>query len=133
MRIPRLHQQTKTKEGINIKSIVIYYTQTGNTKKIADAIYAGMSPETEHGDIRRLKEIDPEKDLINYDLIGLGGPVWGDGVPHILKFIDGMSGLDGKHAFAFCTHGTLPRPFLAAVVPALIQRGLTIIGWNDWY
>ncbi len=118
---------------MNIKSIIIYYTQTGNTKKIADAICKGISREIEHCDICRLKDVDSAKDLSEYDLIGLGAPVWGDGVPHILKFIEGMVGLDGKHAFAFCTHGTLPRPFLAAVVPAMIQRGLTIIGWNDWY
>lgn len=118
---------------MKIKSIIIYYSQTGNTQKIAEAIYAGMSPEVEQCDIRRLKEINPRKDLSNYDLIGLGAPVWGDGIPHVMKFIEGMNELDGKHAFAFCTHGTLPRPFLAAVVPAIMQRGLTIIGWNDWY
>jgi flavodoxin/NAD-dependent dihydropyrimidine dehydrogenase PreA subunit len=115
------------------KSIIIYYSQTGNTQKIAEAIYVGMSPQVEQCDIRRLTEIDPGKDLSNYDLIGLGAPVWGEGIPHIQTFIERINGLDGKHAFAFCTHGTLPRSFLAAVVPAMMQRGLTIIGWNDWY
>ena len=45
------------------KSIIIYYTQTGNTKKIADAIYAGISKRTGQCDIRHLKDIDAAKDL----------------------------------------------------------------------
>jgi flavodoxin/NAD-dependent dihydropyrimidine dehydrogenase PreA subunit len=115
-----------------VKSIIVYYTQTGNTQKIAEAIHAGMS-QLMPCDIRRLKEVDPGKDLIQYDLIGLGSPVWGGNVPHVISFIEDMNHLDGKHAFVFCTHGTAPRGFLARAVPALIQRGLTVIGWNDWY
>ena len=57
-----------------IKSIVIYYSQTGNTKKIAQAIHAGMSQLEEQCDIARLKDIDP-RNLAGYDLIGLGSPV----------------------------------------------------------
>ena len=50
---------------MKIKSIIIYYTQTGNTKKIADAIYAGISQKTGQCDIRHLKDIDPAKDLVD--------------------------------------------------------------------
>ena len=54
-----------------MKSIVIYYSQTGNTKKIAQAIHTGMSELSEQCDIARLQDIDTE-DLTKYDLIGLG-------------------------------------------------------------
>ncbi len=52
---------------------------------------------------------------------------------NVRAFIEGMTSVDGKHAFAFCTHGALPGHYMAYAVSALIHRGLTVIGWNDWY
>jgi ferredoxin len=116
-----------------MKSIVIYYSQTGNTKKIAKAIHAGMSQTGEQCDIARLKDVDPT-DLVSYDLIGLGSPViHARELPNVTKFINSMKSVDGKHAFAFCTHGAIPGYYLASVVPALIQKGLIVIGWGDWF
>jgi ferredoxin len=116
-----------------MKSIVIYYSQTGNTKKIAQAIHAGMNQSGAQCDIARLKDVDPT-DLVSYDLIGLGSPViHARELPNVTKFINYMKSVDGKHAFAFCTHGAIPGYYLGRVVPALIQRGLTVIGWKDWF
>ena len=118
-----------------MKSIVIYYTMSGNTKKIAEAIHAGMN-ESSGGksDIARLREIET-RDLSDYDLIGLGSPVFNSREPSIVaKFIqETMRSVDGKYAFAFSTHGALPGYYFAMVVPAMIQRGLTVIGWDDWF
>ena len=74
-------------------------------------------------------------DLKKYDLIGLGGPVWHRREPsHMMKFIEyTMNGVEGKYGFAFCTHGLYPGHFLARVVPIMTQRGLIVIGWNNWY
>jgi flavodoxin/ferredoxin len=117
-----------------MKSIVIYYSQTGNTKKIAHAIHRGMSQMGEQCDIERLKDVNP-RELTDYDLIGLGSPlIHAREHVNVTKFIHSMKSLDGKHAFAFCTHGATPGYYLASVVPALIQRGgVTVIGWNDWF
>jgi NAD-dependent dihydropyrimidine dehydrogenase PreA subunit len=41
--------------------------------------------------------------------------------------------LKGKLVFPFCTHGSWPEGFMYWVVPALQKKGLTIIGYNDWY
>ena len=57
-----------------MKSIVIYYSQTGNTKKIAQAIHAGISQTKSTCDIARLKDVNPSN-LRDYDLIGLGSSV----------------------------------------------------------
>ena len=54
-----------------MKSIVIYYSWTGNTKQIAEAIHTGMSKIFNNCEIARLEEVDVEK-LMEYDLIGLG-------------------------------------------------------------
>jgi flavodoxin/ferredoxin len=117
-----------------IKGIVIYYSQTGNTKKIARAIHNGMNQGEAQCDIARLKDVNP-RELTGYDLIGLGSPViHARELPNVTQFISSIKGLDGKHAFAFCTHGAIPGYYLARVVPAMIQRGgLTVIGWKDWF
>ena len=117
-----------------MKSIVIYYSQTGSTAKIAGAIYAGISDLSEKCDISRLQDVSTV-DLQHYDLIGLGAPVWHRREPaNVMEFIEfGMNSVEGKHGFAFCTHGLYPGRFLARVVPLMTQRGLTVIGWNNWY
>jgi ferredoxin/flavodoxin len=115
------------------KSIVIYYSQTGNTKKIAQAIHSGIKQMGEQCDIARLKDVNP-RNLASYNLIGLGSPViHARELPNVTYFINFMKSVDGKHAFAFCTHGTIPGYYLGRVVPAMIQRGLTVIGWKDWF
>jgi flavodoxin/ferredoxin len=117
-----------------MKSIVIYFSQTGNTREIARAIRSGIEEVSGQCDIARLQDID-EKDLSAYDLIGLGAPVWHRREPaNVMNFIEyTMNSLEGKHAFAFCTHGLLPGRFLARVVTMMTQKGLTVIGWGNWY
>jgi NAD-dependent dihydropyrimidine dehydrogenase PreA subunit/multimeric flavodoxin WrbA len=117
-----------------MKSIIIYYSMTGNTKKIAEAIHAGMRLGGESCDIVRLRDVSPQ-DLVDYDLIGLGSPVINQQEPpNVSSFIQQtMKSVNGKHGFAFCTHGASPCRYLASVVPAMAQRGLIIIGWNDWF
>lgn len=117
-----------------MKSIIIYYSQTGNTKQIAQAIQAGVGELSEQSDIARLQDVDTD-DLAKYDLIGLGAPVWHRREPaNVMNFIEyTMNSVEKKHAFAFCTHGLLPGRFLARVVPIMIQKGLTVLGWNNWY
>lgn len=117
-----------------MKSIVIYYSQSGNTKLIALAIQKGIAGRTGQCDIARLKEIHPEK-LVNYDLVGIGSPVWTSApTPNVMDYIKSMpSSLKGKHVFYYCTHGALPGLCISRGVRALQQQGLTVVGWNDWY
>lgn len=116
-----------------MKSIVIYYSQTGNTKAIAEAIRDGIG-EVIECDLARLQDVDTP-DLAPYDLIGLGAPVWHRREPsNLMNFIEyTMNKVEGRHGFAFCTHGLLPGRFLARVVPMMAQKGLTVIGWRNWY
>ena len=117
-----------------MKGIVIYHSITGNTKKIAEAIHRGMSQTGKQCDIARIKDVKAEN-LEGYDLIGLGSPVMRNReLRNVSNFIEyAMTSVDGKHGFAFCTHGALPGHYMSRVVPAMRQRGLIIIGWNDWF
>jgi ferredoxin len=117
-----------------LKSIVIYYSQTGNTKKIAQAIQQGVAQQAGQCDIARLREIKPE-DWVNYDLIGIGSPVWSScpttNVVYHIKSLPPT--VKGKHAFFYCTHGALPGRCIIRGVKPLQEQGLTVVGWKDWY
>ncbi|MBN2061375.1 MAG: EFR1 family ferrodoxin [Deltaproteobacteria bacterium] len=116
-----------------MKCIVIYYSQTGNTKKIAKAIHRGMLTVEKNCEIARLKDVDPGN-LTGYDLIGIGSPlIHAREHLHVAAFVNFLKSVDGKHAFVFCTHGTIPGYYMGRMVPALRQRGLTVIGWNNWF
>ena len=116
-----------------MKAIVIYYSQTGNTKAIAQAIHDGMCLTGEQCEIARLKDVDPQK-LTDYDLIGLGSPViHARELPNVTYFVNYIESVDGKHGFAFCTHGTDPGFYISRAVTSLTQRGLTVIGWKNWF
>ena len=72
--------------------------------------------------------------MAEYDLIGIGGPIWFYREPANLRlFIYNMSDMTDKLCFPFCTHGASPAGFMFSMVPALKRKGLTIIGYNDWY
>jgi flavodoxin I len=55
-----------------LKVLVAYYSDTGNTEKIARAIYEEAS-RNHHAQLKKIKEVKTE-DLGNYDLVFLGCP-----------------------------------------------------------
>ena len=116
-----------------MKSIVIYHSWTGNTKQIAEAIHSGMKEISDECEIARLGEVDVAK-LTDYDLVGLGSFVQSFQEPAIVKeLIKSMPSLKGRYGFTFCTHGLCAGDYVANMVAALRSKGLTIIGWKDWY
>jgi flavodoxin/NAD-dependent dihydropyrimidine dehydrogenase PreA subunit len=116
-----------------MKAVIVYFSQTGNTRKIARAIQTGIGQVLGQCDIATLKETDPAG-LSKYDLIGLGAPVWSSREPpNVTEFIKRMGSLKGKHVFPFSSHGSLPSGFMQSVVPALKKKGLLVVGYNDWY
>jgi NAD-dependent dihydropyrimidine dehydrogenase PreA subunit/flavodoxin len=115
------------------RGIVVYLSYTGNTKQIAEAIYRGMSKLMDQSDIVRLRKTHP-KDLIGYDLIGIGSPVRLGKMPAELReFIAGMNSLEGTQCFVFNTHAALPVDFMRESVTALREKGLVVIGFKNWY
>ena len=81
-----------------MKSVVIYYSATGNTEKVAKAIAGAVA-----GEIKRVEEIKPAE-LADYDLIFIGTPVHGSrSSKKIEDFLDELPQLSGKKGAAFCT------------------------------
>jgi flavodoxin/ferredoxin len=115
-----------------MKSIVIYFSQTGSTQKVAKAIHKGMERDSDQCDLAKMKSMDAGC-LVDYDLIAIGSPVWG-GVPlNVRFFLNSAPALNGKHAIAFCTHGALPELFFPQAMALIKKKGMILIGMNDWY
>ena len=86
-----------------LKILVTYYSQTGNTEKIAKSIYDGC-----HGqdvDILAVKEVEPSS-LDKYDLIFLGSGIYASRVNKALSdLIAAAQQLPSKFVF-FNTHAS---------------------------
>jgi NAD-dependent dihydropyrimidine dehydrogenase PreA subunit/flavodoxin len=116
-----------------MKGIVAYYSATGNTQKIAKAIHQGMKGILEQCDIGSIMKTDP-KSMSEYDVVAIGGPLWYWREPaHLRLFAYNMPSMEGKLCILFCCHGSTPCGFFYSFAPALIKKGLKIIGWKDWY
>lgn len=110
------------------KVLVLYYSQTGNTKVVAEAIAAQLGADMEEivavdpydGDFQAtigrclqereagvLPEVQPLKaNLSAYDIIFLGYPVWfGTYAPPVTALL-GQIDLSGKKVVPFCTFGS---------------------------
>ena len=112
----------------NPKVLVLYYSQTSNTKSVAQEIATRLDADMEEiipvepyeGDFqatieRSAKEreqgITPEiqslkADVANYDIIFLGYPIWfGTYAPPVATFLNQVD-LSGKTLVPFCTFGS---------------------------
>lgn len=84
------------------KCIIIYFSLTGNTEKVARAIQKGIIQAAGNCDIVPMKEADPTK-LEEYDLIGFGNPIMGQMRFNTYNFIKAIRFVGGKHLFLFST------------------------------
>jgi ferredoxin len=115
-----------------MKCAIIYFSQTGNTEKIAVAIQKGVRERDCECDLLKIRDADPTR-LYRYDLIGLGSPAFGIEPANVSKFVSDMRFVGGKHAFVFCTHGTHPENFFPSIYPRMLDRGLIVLGRGNWY
>lgn len=106
-----------------MKSLVVYYSKTGNTEKVAQAIALGLG-----ADLKRVDEVKME-DIFNYDLICLGTPVQGLAPARpVKKFLDKLPLLPGKKGAAFCTmHHIGHQRALRMIKEKLETKGISFI------
>ena len=83
-----------------MKVLVTYFSQTGNTEKLARAIYDAIHFEKE---LLRIKDV---KSSHGYDIIFIGFPVQAHSVPAAVHPF--LKNLPDKQPIAFfCTHGSI--------------------------
>ena len=125
---PKKTTQNVEEEKAAPKMLVLYYSQTSNTKGVAQEIATKLGADLEEivpvelydGDFqatieRGKKELDagvfPEiqplkTDVTQYDVIFLGYPIWfGTYAPPVITFLNQVD-LSGKKLVPFCTFGS---------------------------
>jgi flavodoxin len=105
--------------------LVTFYSETGNTQKVAEAIFASIQHTR-----KKLLAIDQVEDIENHDLIFCGFPVINHGLPvKITHFLQKIP--LGKKLVFFATHGSLRggEKAISAFYAALsLAHGQTILG-----
>lgn len=117
-----------SQKKVEPKTLILYYSQTGNTKAVAEEIQSRLNAEIEaieavvpyDGDFQatiersgkeREEGILPEikqiaHNIAEYDVIFLGFPVWfGTYAPPVAAFLNQVD-LSGKKVVPFCTFGS---------------------------
>ena len=114
-----------------MKTAIIYFSQTGNTKKVAEAICSGIKEVSGQCDLLKLlraNEFNVEN-LPNYDLIGLGCPTFGyEDTFNVTLLARRMGACRGKHSFVFTTSAGHPGNALPSMADKLAAKGLVVIG-----
>jgi len=83
------------------KTLVTYYSQTGNTKKVAEAIFETLDGDKTLLPIREVPSLNP------YALVFVGFPVQSHSVPYPVEvFLKAIP--PEKKIALFSTHGSLP-------------------------
>jgi flavodoxin len=87
-----------------LKILVTYFSQSGNTEKVAQAICEGC--QSEEVEIEPIKDVDPSS-LSKFDLVFLGSGIYASRVNKSLPdLIDATTDLPPNFAF-FCSHASL--------------------------
>jgi flavodoxin len=88
-------------EEETMKALVTYFSKTGNTEKVAHAVYEGIAFVE-----KEILPMQKVKDIKKYELIFVGFPVHAHSVPGpVEKFVRGIPA--GKRVAFFATHGSL--------------------------
>jgi flavodoxin/ferredoxin len=106
-----------------MKVSIIYFSQTGNTRRVGEALAAGFRDRG--AEVKRASLQKAEPGLVHdCDLVGMGTPCFNSRAPRpILDFIASLPPLEGRPAFVFATSGGGPGRVLFEMTTALRNRG----------
>ena len=104
-----------------MKVLVAYYSETGNTEKVARAIYDEASNEHE-AHLKKIREITADK-LNNYDLVFLGSACHSsDLATPVKRILDGIPKSPSFKLAGFFTHSTFTSNIMSKRASELFNR-----------
>ncbi|HNT76490.1 MAG TPA: EFR1 family ferrodoxin [Anaerolineae bacterium] len=107
---------------------IIYFSQTGNTRKVAEAMAAAFREAGHTVRALPLKKASPQ-DAITGDLLGIGTPCFSSQAPTPVKdFLRALSALDKQRAFVFATAGGAPGRVLYDLTRGLQAKNAEVVG-----
>ena len=134
-----------------MKTLVVYYSRTGNTKKmgelIAKELHADIDEIIDHTDRSGIKgwimggrdavkksltEITVTKDPADYDLVIIGTPVWaGPATPAFRTYIAQYKNKIKKVALFITSHVDGPKKAVDLLENVLDKKCLASVGWTN--
>ena len=117
------------------KALVIYYSQTGNTQKMAEIITSSIKANGVDCDLKKAEEVE-SKDLLNYDAVLIGSPTYyGSMAAEIKKLLDLSvqfhGKLDGKIGGAFSSAANVGggnETTISGIINAMLIHGMIVQG-----
>ena len=117
------------------KALVIYYSQTGNTKKMAKSILEGIKKEGLKAVLKEVKEVAVDE-LLKYDAIVMGSPTYyGTMAAEMKQLLDESvkfhGRLDGKVGAAFSSSANVGggnETTILDILNAMLIHGMIIQG-----
>ncbi len=122
-----------------VRTLICYYSRSGNTKKMAYLIQKGVMEEDVEVDTKDVKAVKVD-DLLGYDGIIIGSPTYyglmAAEVKSLLdKSVKHHGKLDGKVGGAFASSANIGggnETTVLAILEALMIHGMTICGDSKW-
>ncbi len=117
------------------KALVIYYSRTGNTKKMAESILEGIKKEEVDALAKDVKDVEVDE-LLKYDAIVIGSPTYyGTMASEIKKLLDDSvkfhGKLEGKVGAAFASSANVAggnETTILDILNAMLIHGMIIQG-----
>lgn len=117
------------------KVLIIYYSRSGNTKKMAELIADGVKKEKGEVAVKDVKDVAVEE-LLKYDAIAIGSPTYyGTMSAELKKLLDDSvrfhGRLEGKIGAAFASSGNLAggnETTILDILNAFLIHGMIIQG-----
>jgi flavodoxin/ferredoxin len=111
-----------------MKIAIVYFSQTGNTRKVAEAIAEEFEQAGHDTACFSIKDAASEN-LKKFDLIGLGTPTFESHAPTPVKdYIQSLPMLSGRRSFVFATCGGASGNVLFDIAKRLKGKGSEVIG-----
>ena len=112
-----------------MNALVAYFSQTGNTRQVAEAVGRGLEDEgCESITVRPIEKVGPDE-WRDCDLVVLGTPVFYYKEPaNVRAWIRGLAPRDPAPAFTFITHGGNPTNTLRRLQRLLGAKGARVLG-----
>jgi len=115
--------------------LVIYYSKTGNTKRMAESIAEGVNKESMEAIIKAVKDVNVDE-LLKYEAIIIGSPTYyGTMAAEIKRLLDDSvkfhGKLDGKIGAAFSSSANIAggnETTILDILHAMLIHGMIIQG-----
>ena len=106
---------------------IIYFSQTGNTQKVAKVIANVFSSENHSVRTISYKKVT-ESDFIEPEVFGVGAPCFESQAPSVVKdYLWSLPDLKKKKAFVFSTSGGAPGKVLYDMAKPLMKKGAEVM------